>query len=218
MKGIGAAALFVLIVAGVHSLELEGVGLTGGVVWLGNADEVGGPSPLKSTIGVSVPVAFSRIFVATAGIRGFAHDYEWTDDGRAVPTEIETRDALSVLSLLLDAEATFRFRLADEVAAGVSLAPTFLLRFPTTAYGEAEADRAAMRAYFSASGRFFYPGVGLYCQWRATESVALVFRTRGYLPVFQRRAEPDLPFHDQMLIGASITVLFDLGSTRSEDA
>jgi hypothetical protein len=60
--------------------------------------------------------------------------------------------------------------------------------------------------------------VGLYCQWRATESVALVFRTRGYLPVFQRRAEPDLPFHDQMLIGASITVLFDLGSTRSEDA
>ncbi len=211
MKAIGAAALFVFIAAGIHALDVEGIGLTGGIVWTGNSDDAGGPSPVKSVVGASLPVALSPGFVLTANARAYAHDYEWTDDGRAVPTEIETRDALSVLSLLADVEATFRFALSDEVAGGLSIAPTFLLRFPTTAYGEAEEDRAAMRSYFSAAGRFFYPGLGLYCRWRATDSVSLVFRTRGYPPLFQRLAEPDLPFYDQMLIAASVTVLFTFG-------
>lgn len=216
MKAIAAAALLVLINAGVHSLDIEGIGLTGGVVWIGNGDDTGGPSPLKTTVGASFPVGLSPGFLVTANARAFAHDYEWTDDARAVPTEIETRDAFSVVSLLADVEATFRLPLGGDVIGGVSLAPTFLLRFPTTAYGDAEEDRAAMRAYFAGAGRFFYTGVGAYSRWNATDGVALVFRARGYPPLLQRLAEPNLPFYDQMLIEASVTVLFTFGGTAGE--
>lgn len=186
---------------------IEGIDVHGGLLWFGNAEAEGAPSPLLWEFGVSSPFAFTDFFLITPELSMFWNQYQLSESGvKAIPTEIETANQVTFITLVLDLQAMFRFRITEQIAAGPVVFPSFVFRIPTKSWDAAAEDAAykqKMTEYLYGDGRFFYPGIGGFFQWAFSERFGFLFQLKTRLPLFHAWDEEGISFHDQMMVGAA---------------
>ena len=185
------------------------VDINGGIIWIGNAEPEGAPSPLLNTLTVSLPIRFSNYFSFSPEFGFFGTQYGFSDGSlKVVPLEREAPDAAWILSVLVEPFFTFDLNLSETISIGLLAAPVFLLRVPTVSWGEGTAQLGEITAYLYESGRFFYTAAGLSFSWAAHENVSLIARVKSYLPVFHIWDNETYPFHDLMMISGTIGFRF----------
>lgn len=224
MKGTQSAGTRVLLIAVVlmaavsgqlFSLDLPGFDLFGGIQWMGNAEEEGGPSPLMGVWGVGLPLEFSRLISLEPELSMFGTQYQLTSGGvKSVPTEIEYAHSLWFLSLMLDVPLRFTFRINEALALGAGPHLAFLFRIPTIGWGDASArtgdrdHRAAIVAYLYSNVKFLYPGTDLFLSWQFAEKLGFFFRIVSYFPLFHAWDGEAAPFWDQFFLSFRVGVRF----------
>ncbi|MCF7928935.1 MAG: hypothetical protein K9L68_08490 [Spirochaetales bacterium] len=206
--------------AAVSSLTVDALEAEYGLLWLGKYE--GGdyqssstPSPILNTLGLTVPLDFENGFLLQPGLKVFGTDYLYTGS-RAVPAGIEDKDAFYVLAMLLKTPIVFDFPLNENLVLSGEAGPSFLLRVPLVAYDAGESMRSDMTSYLFGSLRFLYPELGFSMRWKLNRSIALGFRTEFYPPVFHFWDGEDVPFYDQMMVDALMTLRFNLGGEGGE--
>ena len=188
-----------------HAVELESIDVDGGLIWIGNGEPDGAPSPLVNTVGVAFPISFGGIFRLRPQLNLFGTYYGLTDDeSRAVPVEIEYADSVWVLSALLEPIAEFEFPLGDSFYLAAFAAPAFLFRIPTATWGDGTDERGAIMSYLYGNARFLYPEIGFQFTWAAFDSIHLGIRAKLLLPLFHLWDTEEVPFYDQMMFASSI--------------
>ncbi len=208
--------VFILLAsAAVSAIQLPGIDLSGGLIWIGNAEEEGGPSPLLGIWGVGLPLQFSPLFSIEPELSMFGTQYQLMSDGiKAVPTEIEYADSLWTLILSLDVPFRFTFYLNEALSLGPAAHAVFVFRIPMKGWGEASAQtgdpehRKAISTYFYSNASFLYPGVGFFFNWKIFESLGFHFRLLSLFPLFHLWDGENAPFWDQMGISARVGVRF----------
>ena len=111
-----------------------------GLIWLGidtgtlllfNSEENSAPSPLLTTLGVSIPILQKdNPIYWLAALNFFGTYYEYSAD-RALPAEIEKADTLWTLGVILDTRFGFAFSvLEDKLKFGASGGLALVFRFP----------------------------------------------------------------------------------------
>jgi hypothetical protein len=215
-KIICIALLLVLCSAGTgFALTLPGLDISGGVMWLGNAETEGGPSPLLGVWGVGLPLKFTPLFSIDPALSMFGTQYQLTTDGsKAVPTEIEYASSLWALALMLDVPFRFTFHVSDTISLGAGPHLAFLFRIPTIGWGDASArtgdpdHRAAIVAYWYENARFLYPGAGLFFNWKMFENIGFYVRLLSLFPLFHAWDGENARFWDQLHISGRVGVRF----------
>jgi hypothetical protein len=181
------------------------IDIHGGMIWIGNAEPEGAPSPLLNIISVSLPIRFSNYFSFSPEFGFFGTQYGFSDGSlKVVPLEREAPDAGWILSVLVEPIFTFDLNLSDRISIGLLAAPVFLLRVPTVSWGEGSAQLGEITAYLYESGRFFYTTAGLSFSWAAHENVSLIARVISYLPVFHIWDNESYPFYDMLMLSGTI--------------
>lgn len=220
-----------------YAIEIEGVQVNGGMIWIGNAQIDSAvpvaPSPLTTTAGVSLPIRFGTFFVLSPRISYYGVPYG-VDAGRVVPVEIEYADWAYVMGFLIAPRAVFDLQVARTLNIGAYASPTLALRVPARAWGTV--DRSTIASYHYGGGRFFYPETGFYIDWNVplrsrsleaetinegdfeeeesapARSIHFVADFSAYFPLFHAWDGEGLPFWDQMMVTAMIGLRFAVGS------
>lgn len=225
---IGILGIF--LASSLSAINIESVDVSGGVIWIGNTGDNTAPSPITSTLAVSIPIRFASFLLMVPELGYFGIPYG-IENNRTVPVEIEFKDSVFVASFLVSPRVLFAFNLGSSLMLGASISPAVVVRIPTLAWGEGENQREQIVEYQHGSARFFYPEVGFMFDWavprrvdipeemgEAEEStdagksrVHLAVSVRGYLPVFHLWDGEDLPFHDQLMVSGSAVLRFFLG-------
>jgi len=180
--------LFILFIlsSGASGMDLENPVFRGGMLFLGNSDVQTAPSPLLTTVGVSLPMRFSEYILLEPGLQFHGTWYGFSEE-RPVPIQYERRES-RVLSVLIDPAFRVEVPLSEKVRTGLSVSPGIVLRFPLVVYEDVHDgdvfDRAAALDYFFSAGRFFYPRAGLYLSWQATENVLLRVAFDSWFPLY----------------------------------
>lgn len=194
-------------------LEVSKVHVFGGMYWQGNADPEGAPSPLKPVWGAEVPLILSPLISVNPSLSFPSPiDYTLSSAGLAIPTEIETANAVTVFQLILDARLAFNFRVGQTVTLSPFFSPAFMFFIPTFGYGEGRADyadpvtgetgvyRSELTASLYSSFRIFRPSVGANVEWRFSEAFGFFGGAAIYFPMFHAWDSLSLPFYDGLLI------------------
>ena len=206
--------LLVLVVAaaGAGAFQIESLDAHGGILFLGNGETEGAPSPILPTWSVSLPMSFSSLFYLSPELGIFWNQYQLSSDGdKAVPTEIETANQVSFITLYLDANALFRFAINEQLSAGPLGFLSFVFRIPIRGWDEAAEDTSyaeTMTGYLYGSGRFLYPGIGGFFNWAFSENFGFAFRLKWRVPFFHSLAGEEGGFHDQMMIVGTVGITF----------
>lgn len=197
------------------ALSIPGIDLFGGLVFVGNGNAEGGPSPLLGYWGVGMPVRINENMYFGPELGMFSTQYQLTSDGsKAVPTEVEFADSLWMISLLLDASFRYLFEVSDTLLLGPSAHLGFIFRIPILGYGLAAGDSSdptygsSIVSYFYSQVRFFLPGVGFRLYWDLFERLGFLFRLTGYFPIFHLWDGEGAPFYDQMIVSGTVGVRF----------
>ncbi|MDC7226214.1 MAG: hypothetical protein PQJ61_05575 [Spirochaetales bacterium] len=195
--------------------DLEGVELIVGNAIILNAEDVSvsdAPSPIKAFFGVSVPMTFTDIFYFEPGFRVYSTYVTLeTVDGefKAVPAAVDTVDRMSVFNCEIRPELGAIFHLNEKISMGITGAPVFTLRFPLTAYDEADSDdKATIREYYYSNARFLGLWAGGFFSWSFGESTTLRLKAGTNLPVYHLWDGDDAAFYDQMIIEPEIGFVF----------
>jgi len=203
--------LFSISLGSLQAVEIKGLGVFGGITWLGNMSDEGGPDPLLKPIGGEMIIMFTPLFSISPALSVFSTQYQLTADGqKAVPTEVEFANSTWVLAALLDVMADFEFHINDEFSLGAMAFPSFLFRIPLTSWGTAVDTKGDMTSYFYGNLRFLYLGAGGFLRWEMMDGVALSIRLFTRLPIFHIWDGESVPFTDQMMIGGTAGFIFYL--------
>lgn len=191
--------------------------LTVSLVAIGNTDGLtsSGPTPVVfvQSLGASVPLAIAGPFFLEPSLTMFGTWYEYTAGSRAVPGARESGTSFFVLGALLGARAGAAFPVSPRVSLGASLGLDLLLRFPIDLEAGAAARKDARRAsygYFYGMGRFLYPETTVFCRWRVSEKLGLVFSLGAHHPVFHLWDGEGLAYLDQLVLGAGLGFSYSL--------
>lgn len=225
-KFICIAVLLLLFSAvACSAVSLPGLDVSGGLMWMGNAETEGGPSPLLGIWGVGLPLEFTPLFSIEPELSMFGTQYQLSTDGsKAVPTEIEYASSLWALMLMLDIPFRFTFQLNDALSLGAGAHTAFLFRIPTIGWGEASArtgdkeHRAAITGYWYQQARFFYPGTGFFFNWKMFENISLFVRLLSLFSLFHAWDGEAAPFWDQMLISGRVGIRISFSPVSESEA
>ncbi|TFG63423.1 MAG: hypothetical protein E4H36_05655 [Spirochaetales bacterium] len=205
--------LFLLAGFPVFSIDVAEIQVFGGLYWQGSADQGGAPSPLLSVWGAEVPINLTPLISLNPSLSfPTPQDYTLTSAGLAVPTEIETADAVTVLQLTLDAKLAFNFNLTRQLVLSPFFSPAFIFYIPTFGYGRGKAGytdpvsgetvtfRSDLMTSMYSFFRSFRPSVGGNFVWRFGDSLGFYSCLAAYFPVFHAWDDLQIPFYDQFLI------------------
>jgi len=218
-KGFVLICIFLLLSgAALFSLSLPWLEAEGGLLYLGNGYEEGGPSPLLQSFGASVNLSFGgHFFLAPSLIFSGTQYQKASAIDKTLPTEIEFADSVWYLSMFLNIHAGWNFPFQENLSAGFTLFPSFLFRMPVRSWGTYNDDpelKKPLTSYFYQQGRLFYPGISGYFHWKMFESLGLSVRTAALFPVFhfwdgELRVDGErVPFYDQMMVSLSFGVRY----------
>lgn len=172
------------------------------VLWLGNSDTDSAPSPLLGVVGIGVRFTLSDTFSfqPELGLYGMEYFYR---DGKAYPAEIEYKDAVGVIGILLDPLLYYRYPLRGEtLVLNGGFGPAFSFKVPLVPHGDAPTQEVG--SYFLSSGRFLYLELRGTLDWTITRALGLSIRIRTLLPVYHLWDGEGVPFYDQLFLGAGI--------------
>jgi len=207
--GIVIVILFLISAPSVLSFSMPYMDLSFGILWLGNGDNEGAPSPLLRAGGASVTMFFGPRFFLCPELSLTGTQYQLTtlttdETTRAIPTEKEYADSIWYLSTILDLRAGFSFDFSKALSGGFSFFPALVFRIPFLSWGECAADdgvcRGIMTSYLYGKARFLYLGADAFFNWRFTDRLGLSIRSKWYFPWFHIwDGESEIPFWDQMM-------------------
>ena len=232
-------SLFFIVSTAAFSLNLPGLDLSGGMLWVGNQavqteldsdGEIisqipqGGPSPILGIYGVGLPLEFLNWLSLEPELSMFGTQYEGyyltindgvedTEPGRkAAPTEIERADSVWLLSIMLDLPVRFTLRVSETIAFGGGVHNVLFFRIPILGYGEGKfvADstlptyRSDVSTYYYKKGRFYYPGVSAFFNWKFSNVFGFHVRVLTLFPLFHAWDGEGAAFTDQMMISGRI--------------
>lgn len=183
--------------------DFEGIGVFRDILWLGNSETDSAPSPILGIWGAEARFHLDGPFWFTPeiGIYGMEYFYE---NGKAYPAEIEYKDAVGTLCLLLDPLVTYQYSLDEKsrFLLGVGAGPALSIKIPLIPHGSDPSGDVA--GYFFGSARFLYFELKTYLDWNITETLALTVRLRTLLPVFHLWDGEGAPFYDQLMAGGGV--------------
>ncbi len=208
----------------------------------------GGPGPTLGTGGVGLPLEFTDWLSLEPELSFFGTQYELfnqkaadptgpvdlTAPVKAAPTEVEFADSVWLLSVMLDIPLRFTIRFTEKISAGGGVHNVFLFRIPILGWGAGafvpgstgDTYRGLTVSYFYKAARFYYPGTGLFFNWKFSERLGFYIRLRALFPLFHAWAGESVdyivpedgttqsfrtPFYDQLMISGlvGIRVYFD---------
>jgi hypothetical protein len=203
--------LLFLLPAGLFAIHIESINAVGSITNLINAEEEGAPGPLMPGAGGGIQLNISSNFYAVPALSLQGTQYQLAEDGiKAVPTEVEYRDSVWVLFVLLDPAIGYKWQYNQKLSQGVSFSPVFLFRAPLLHYGAVTDDLAAITNYLYGDGRFFYPAFGTDLFWKSSENLSLVLHVKLLLPWFHLWDGENSGFVDQMMIQTALGLRFFL--------
>lgn len=239
-KGLPFIFLLLFTAAASHlfGLELPGIDISGGPLWIGNGAGIersytdengetvpgdnpdtepeGGPSPLLIACGIGLPLEFSDLLSLEPELSFFGTQYQLADQAavegttipKAVPTEIEYASSLWVLTVMLDVPFRITFHPGDNLSIGGGIHTTFLFRIPTVGWGGDDLDRASIAAYFYKKMRLYYPGAGFFLNWKFSERIGFHVRLLGLFPLFHLWDGENIKFYDQLMLSGRVGFRF----------
>ncbi len=172
------------------------------VLWLGNSDTDSAPSPLLGVVGGGIRFSLSNSFSFQPELGFYGMEYFYRD-GKAYPAEIEYKDAVGVIGILLDPLLYYRYPLkGEELVLNGGFGPAFSFKIPLIPHGEAPTNEVG--SYFLSGGRFLYLELRGTLDWTITRALGLSVRLRALFPVFHLWDGEGVPFYDQLFFGAGI--------------
>ena len=216
MRLKAAAVLLVILAvsAPVFALSINELDINASLMVVGSVPPAGhgDVSPVAQLFGASLPLRLVGPFYIEPKLEFFGLLYEWvTDDGVAVPTQIETASGFWVLGTLISMHAGARFPLSSQLSLGGSIGADFLLRFPLELQNKDASGMGSAQSFFFAKGRFFYPETTFSVVWQVSEPIGLILNLRALFPVFHLWDGMGQPFFDQFIFGAGIGIAIRLG-------
>lgn len=193
--------LFLSVSIYTSASAIDRVSIDSGLIYIGNSDQDSAPSPILRTIGATIPVFRSGLFVISTGMQFWGSFYTYSNE-RALPQEMEAPGDLWnwILATMLDSRFGIEYPFNKKLTAGSDIGLSFLLRFPIVSSEAAKPDRVPVMQYFFFKGRFFYPETSIYLRWDVYKRVGVSFTVKSYYPVFHLWDGENLPFYDQLLI------------------
>lgn len=189
--------------AGALELQFKEIEAFRDVLWLGNSVTDSAPSPILSVWGAGARFHLEGPFWFNPEMSFYGIEYFY-ENNKALPAEIEYKDAVGTLGILLDPLLVFEYPLDDKnrLKLGGGAGPAFSIKIPLIAHGEDPSGDVA--GYFFGGGRFLYFELKSYFDWNVTDWLGLTIRIRTLLPVFHFWDGEGSPFYDQLLAGGGV--------------
>ncbi len=193
-----------------ETLEVEGA-----MLWIGNADPAGAPSPLLPALGLNLPLKVQRRWGFDLGFLVTGTYYGYVG-GRAIPVELEHRDFLTPI-LLGDARFSLFVPLGREqkVRLGFSAGGLVLLRVPIPLFPDASASFGPSLLYLLA--RSIYPETALSVRFPILPAFDLEIGARAGWPWFHLIDGEPYAFWDQLLVSAVLGVVYRLPAKKNAE-
>jgi hypothetical protein len=186
--------------------SLSEVEFEGALVWIGNADPAGAPSPLLPALGVSFPLVERRLWGVEAGALLTGTYYEYVN-GRAVPSELEHRD-FAVAVILADVRAGLHLPLGRSVVLSLTGGLIFYLPLPIPLFPDAWSKLGPTMSYMLL--RSLYPETEISVRFPLLPSLDLRLGARAGWPILHMIDGEGLPFWDQMIVSGVLGVVYRL--------
>lgn len=201
---LGIVFLFFLVPAGALELgfEFRELEVFRDVLWLGNSESDSAPSPILGVWGAGARFDLTpRLsFRPEIGLYGIEYFYQ---NDKALPAEIEYKDAVGTLCILLDPLLIYEYPFGEgRFAAGGGIGPALSFKIPLIPHGDAPTGEVA--GYFYENLRFLYLEVKGFFHWNITDLLGLTIRLRTLLPVYHLWDGEGSPFYDQLFAGGGI--------------
>jgi len=209
-----AALLGLLVCTAVGAWPWDTLEVEGAMIWIGNADPHSAPSPLLPALGLNLPLVERRRFGFDVGFLVTGLYYEYSDDGRAIPAELEQRD-YGVPGVLGDARFSLFVPTGPKVRLGFSAGLLLFLRVPVPLGADASADFGQSLIYLLA--RAAYPETALSVRFPILPAFDLDFSVRAAWPWFHLWDGEPYPYWDQLIVSAVLGVVYKLPA-RNDNA
>jgi hypothetical protein len=210
MRNAGAFAVLLpllLACASPAAWTLDTLEVDGAMVWIGNADPDGAPSPLLPALGMSFPIAARRHWGLDTGFLVTGASYGYVGD-RAIPVEIEYASQFGVFAILGDARMSFFLPIGERVRLGLSAGLLLFLRVPIPLDEQASTNFGSAFGYLLA--RAVYPETGLSVRFPILPAFDLEVRVRADWPWFHLWDQEAFAFWDQLVVTGVLGVIYKL--------
>jgi len=201
---------FCLLVLGIllapAAWSLSEVEFEGAMVWIGDADPNGAPSPILPALGVSFPVLERRLWGVEAGVLLTGTYYRYFN-GRAIPAELELRD-FAMVAILGDARAGLHIPLGRSVVLSLTGGLIFYLPLPIPLFSDAWPKLGPTLAYMLQ--RSLYPETEISVRFPLLPDLDLRLGVRAGWPILHMIDGEGLPFWDQMIVSGVLGVVYRL--------
>jgi hypothetical protein len=194
-------------IAAQWKFEKEDISFFYDVLWLGNSDDDSAPSPLLGVVGGGIRFRLSDVLLFAPEIGFYGAEYFYRE-GKAYPAEIEYKDAVGVLGILIDPLLYYQYPVRNNLTLNGGFGPAFSFKIPLIPHGDAPSGEVG--GYFLESARFLYLEARGSLEWKFTEALGLTVRLRTLLPVFHLWDGENVPFYDQLFFGGGIGLQINL--------
>jgi len=221
LSSVLAISVFIALPAiSACALQVSDIEVRPALFWFGNGytiDASGIPvqysdvSPVTGGAGIGVGLQFSPLLSLRPALDFFGIQYALVSINgapKAVPTQIETANAVLILNALLSVPLTLTWTLDPQLQFSAGVSPSMLFRIPTIGYGSP--DRGAIISYLYGEGRFFYPEVQTSILYRMSDQLHAGFTLRALFPIFHLWDGEPVPFWDQMIFSGMLSLRFNL--------
>ena len=185
-------------------LEMNGIEVGSGLLWIRNTVQNSAPDPLCNTFEISVPFRIRNFWIFRPEVQMFFQTYGYQNN-RAVPIE-SMFDSVSMMGLLLNPTWGAEWRLSPYFRTYAQAGVGFLLRLPVFLNGTTAGSMAGPVTSWFAAGRFLYPNVGGGFGWQFSPLLALMMRGELYYPIFN--VWNQLPWDDELSLELTLGVNF----------
>jgi hypothetical protein len=204
-----ALALFASLSAAAFDLDWIAFRFGGGILL--NLDDVGGPSPPYTSIGAQLSFSFGKdsSLAVEPSVDATLFYYEWVA-GRAVPTELENREA-TVIALAIDVPLLIRLTLAPGLglSTGAGVAAMGFFGFLSDPYASQESVDS-INAWLFNPARIFAATFHVRIDLAMTETASLGVSARWALP-FLGWLDPSSPsFFDRSSFDLALSLRFPI--------
>jgi hypothetical protein len=194
------ALLLLLSASRLSAIKLDRIEVHGGLVWIGNSDELSAPSPLKGISGVSLYLPISDTLLFSPGLDFYTCEYFENPAGKIVPADKEQNDAAGVLGLSLKIPLIYTLGINEALVLHVGGGLNFLFRIPISSALYGDPDVENIQSYFFSDARFLYPETNIGLEWLYGKRTAFIFQLNTLYPIFHWWEDENNPFYDQMMI------------------
>jgi hypothetical protein len=209
--------LFLLVATTLPALQVPELDVHIGSSWIGNgytedadgnAVQGSDVSPLNFTAGFGVQMEFAPLVRFAPTLFLYWQEYLETDNGKVVPTQIETGSAVGDLAgslgLLLSLPYVYEWQLSEELGVMAGFSPSLVFRLPMQPIEGS--SLGGLYGYFFSEARFLVPELVGSLLYRVNDSIRFGLNLRLFLPMHNLWTEYEVRFFDEAIIMPNLEV------------